>query len=150
MSSANNGGHDVNWQTIIASGILVVTLFGANWTVQQQQSQWMREQINEERVARVAQIKDRDELIGIERSVRLKNDSELRSELETKLSRNQFDEHSKRLIDSILVLREQLKVLESTRPTTGELQSAVASLRDRIEKLYVIFVKQQELLNKIK
>lgn len=66
------------------------------------------------------------------------------------LSEKEFTQFQGRIIAELVVIKEQLKVLEQTRPTTGELQATSQALRDRIDKLYIQITSIDEYLRAAK
>lgn len=116
-----NGGPQITWVNIIATLALLATVAGGAWLLFQQQFTNIEQQTRQAVADLSSQIREtRTE------SERLRDRAILRDE---------HKEFVKRMDDSLVELSKRLQVIETTRPTTGELQSSTQSIKDQISEI---------------
>lgn len=132
-------GASISWQNIIATLAFAVTIAFAGWSLFQTQFSAMSTTINENKLASERMISSNKR--EIERT-----ESELKGELQfirtlllerrkEFVGQPEFGQQSKATGDRFERIDRQLQILESTRPTTGELQATGRSLDGLINKL---------------
>lgn len=131
-----NGASGISSATLISALGLAVILFGAFWTIVQTQfnsldksNEIIRQQLNADKIA--AEQKLSVYKSDVE-SKFARFDQELEHRRGLNVEQVEFHQFEKRLLDLTTVLRQQLLLLEQTRPTTGELQTAAKGLEARI------------------
>jgi hypothetical protein len=118
MINRNNNGATPIWPTITTTAVLVSLLVGAQWAISQTQLASISKEIENTR-------KDAQE-----RALALNHEQERReTELKSQIDRlrlettglPEFKQFESRVLDKTGTFEKQLNILESTRPTTGEL-----------------------------
>jgi hypothetical protein len=114
----SNGRPQLTWVNIIATLALLATVAAGAWILFQQQFNSMQLQLQSSTSSLNSDIRE--------------NRAELERLRNLTILRNENNEHVKRVDEDIGIIRERLKVLESTRPTAGELDSTNAGTREQI------------------
>jgi hypothetical protein len=132
--AATNSPH-LTWTNIIMTLGFLAAMAGALWTLLQSQREndraYVTSQIaasNERDNLRTAEIirgaeRSRDERMGMKEELKI-----LREAIDAHrliyVQTSEYREQARRLDERLDLISKQLQVLESTRPTTGELQAA--------------------------
>ncbi len=120
-SGGLNGAPQITWVNIIATLGLIATLGGGAWLLFQNQFSNIQSEMRSADNALLQDIKD--------------NQTELNRLRENTLSRNEHVEYVKRVDSELKEIKDRLALIESTRPTTGELQSIGSGTRDSINEI---------------
>lgn len=122
--AARDGGVTLQWSSIAAIGVLMATIIGGSWTLVQSQfnASTAREDLRHSDTNRRLD-EFRDGFRRVDREIDRHAGHFIRIE--------EFRQFQMRLEQ----MQKQLSVLESTRPTTGELQAVSRSLEKRIEMI---------------
>ncbi len=132
----HNGNGSYNWQTLVSTGTLIAILAGGGWALFQSQLQGLARELEITRVqgrdALAAHLHDR-ERTDAEVANRFQRISD--EIVQRRVPQAQFDEWQHRVLDSTEVMRHRLDVIEATRPTTGESQGVINSLKERVEDM---------------
>ena len=116
-----NGTPNITWTTITSTGMLLLIIVGAFWGLAFGPVQDKFGDVNRRMVVlETNDIHFRDVL-----------DSR-RHEFVSVETNHQFEQ---RLVDRLTMLESQIKQLELTRPTTGELQVTTRSFEERLRSL---------------
>lgn len=114
MASPNST--HITWINVIATVAVIFTAAGGMWVLVQQQFSSLEHQFTRATDQNSSAIGDvKRDLDTLTREV---------------VNRHEHEEFVKRLDGEIKIVKEQLRVLEATRPTTGELQQ-VGTATDR-------------------
>jgi hypothetical protein len=152
-------GPQLSYATVISSLAFGTTLIGGIWVLGQSQignvvqrmdveHKHFTEQLNllrEETQRRETELRaynDRQDTIR-EAEIKVIHD-ELDKRRDVFVNIREYIEFKQRMLSDLDIIKGQLKVLETTRPTTGELQATTAVLRDRIDKLNQALTSQEE------
>ncbi len=131
-----NGNGSASWQTFVSVGTLLALLAGGGWALFQSQLQSLSRELDLSRSqsdkALAAHLHDRERADNeiTERMQRIAVEITQR-----RVPQAQFDEWQHRVLDSTEVMRHRLDVIEATRPTTGESQGVINSLKERVEDM---------------
>lgn len=124
MATTSNGTPELTWTNIVSTIAVILTMFAGAWLLFQSQFANMKEQFS----AADSFINKRVDVIG-ERQ-------------QTNVNRLEHTEFVKRLDSELAQIRDQLRIIETTRPTTGELQGVglttkeqLAEIKDRLRSL---------------
>lgn len=114
-----NGGPQVTWLNIIATLALLATVAGGAWILFQNQFANLQQEMRAADAALGIDIKDnRTEL------ERLRNNT---------IARPEHQEFVKRVDNDLAAIVKRLDVIETTRPTTGEVQISAQGLGQRVD-----------------
>lgn len=116
-----NGPPQITWTNIIMTFAVMASVAAGGWALFQTQFASQERQFaveNENLSNEIKEVRGRLEV--------LRNET---------IGRHEQGEFEKRLDDEIVVIKEQLRVIEATRPTTGELQSNASATRDQISEI---------------
>ena len=130
----------VNWQTLVAAALLMVTLIGGQWAMWSQQIAYLDKndvQLREEFHHRETEIK----------AIQQNTNQILEKDRAEFIDRNEYVANRDSIKAQLEIILDRIKVIESTRPTTGELQALSKATSDRLDRLDVLY---QSLLNKNK
>lgn len=143
------------WQIVLGGVAVAIATIGsmgtALWAISQTQMASLKELV-------AAQTSSLNERLKIVQDAEASTDARLAAELSRReteiksqmkaiqdeldirrrefLNEKEFTQFQGRIIAELSIIKDQLKVLEQTRPTTGELQATNSALRDRIDRLY--------------
>lgn len=143
------------WQIVLGGVAVAIATIGsmgtALWAISQTQMSSLKELV-------AAQTSSLSERLKIVQDAEASNDARLGAELSRReteiksqmkgiqdelnirrkefLNEREFVQFEGRIIAELAIMKDQLRTLEQTRPTTGELQATTTALRDRIDKLY--------------
>ncbi len=123
----SSNGSGVNWGTLIAAVMLAVALVGAFWTIVQTQFGYIekdKETIRGELVRSLANIQSQ---FGEGRAA-------LEARRALSVEQVEFKQFEASILRDVATVKQQLLLLEQTRPTTGELQTAARGLEGRIDQ----------------
>ena len=131
-----NGPGQLTWANIIITVGFVLTLVAtmgiAGWTLFQTQFAAQDRLIQEIRSSS-------ERMIGNLRRDMQKDDTDIKSEIlilrKGTIERSEFDQLTLATRDRLDKLDKQLQLLESTRPTTGELQSTSRALDSQVNRV---------------
>jgi predicted phage gp36 major capsid-like protein len=119
---ASNG---ISWTTLISAVGLGFVIVGALWTIVQVQFAAIEK---EKEIIRQELVKSGEEVR--DQFKRVEDSFDRRRALN--VEQVEFRQFELRILNDINVLKEQLRVLEQTRPTTGELSGTAKALEGRI------------------
>jgi hypothetical protein len=118
---ANTSAPQLTWANIIATMLLMLTLFGGAWVLFQAQFASLKEQFTSADKSQQKQIDSLSDLV--------------RYNSTNTVLRSEHIEFVKRLDRELGTIAEQLKIIETTRPTTGELQSIGISVKEQLSEI---------------
>jgi len=135
----NNGAVSISWQSIVATLALGLTLAAAGWTLFQTQF------TAQDRIMSDNKASHERMLTNLRRDTE-SYDSALRAELlflrnalitqrNEVVTQPEFKQFFQSIQDRLDRVDKQLQLLESTRPTTGELQSTAKSLDSQVNRV---------------
>jgi hypothetical protein len=123
-----NNGPQLTWINVITTIAVILTMAGGGWLLMQNALVSENQQRRDSTAALLEQIRINDTAIA-----RLRDST---------IQTAEFLEFKKHVYDDIQLMRDQIKVMEATRPTTGELQTAnnnslsqISDLNERVRSL---------------
>ena len=124
MATTSNGTPELTWTNIVSTIAVILTMFAGAWLLFQSQFANMKEQF------------------GASDSFLSKRVDVISERQQSNVSRAEHTEFVKRLDSELAQIRDQLRIIETTRPTTGELQGVglttkeqLAEIKDRLRSL---------------
>ena len=121
MASRNGTVPQLTWANIVATIAVILTMFAGAWLLFQSQFANIKEQFSSADSSQVRQI------------IELR--TQLDSHIKNSVLRQEHTEFVKRLDGTLAEIRDQLKILETTRPTTGELQSVGVITKEQLAEI---------------
>lgn len=121
-------GLQVSWTTLVSTGVLVVMVFGAFWALIQSQVADVRSRADAAKSYTDQQTQEtRDQIRHIREDL-----SKLREE---DFSLRDHTIYEKATDDRLISLLDRIKIVERTRPTTGELQGIATNAGSRLDRI---------------
>jgi hypothetical protein len=111
----------LTWANIITTIAVILTMFAGAWMLFQSQFANLKEEFSAADASQVRQIADLRKI--------------LKDHMDNSVLRPEHTEFVKRLDGEISAMREQLKILETTRPTTGELQGIGLTTKEQLTEI---------------
>ena len=117
-------GINVQWSSVAAIGVLMATIVGGSWTL-------IQSQFNAANQKEDLRHSDVDRRLNELRQSIARVEREIDKEKYDFMRNDTFMQFQQRFDQ----MQKQLTIIESTRPTTGELQAVSRSLEKRIEMM---------------
>lgn len=139
MPMRGNGRLPISWPSLVSTLGLALALVGGFWGITQTQFSSMYGLIQENKASQ-------ERILQAVRADSLRNDTELKAELQFLrqqfISRRpefvgqpEFHQFQKAITDRLERIDKQLQSIESTRPTTGELQNTARALDSQVNRV---------------